>query len=70
VNKLTKWLISPFLEEEFGAPAGTLPSPSQKKIKKTKKKLDKYGQRSVYSEDEIEESLPTKVTDKFKKRYR
>jgi len=67
VNKLTKWLISPFLEEEFGAPAGTLPSPSQKKIKKAKKKLDKYGQRSVYSEDEIEESLPTKVTDKFKK---
>ena len=67
MNKLTKWLISPFLEEEFGAPARTLPSPSQKKIKKAKKKLDKNGQRSVYSEDEIEESLPTKVTDKFKK---
>ena len=55
MNKLTKWLISPFLKEEFGAPAGTLPSPSQKKIKKAKKKLDKYGQRSVYSEDVTEQ---------------
>ena len=38
MNKLTEWLVKPFIEEEFGAPAGMLPSPSQKKIKKAKKK--------------------------------
>jgi len=58
--------------EDFAAVAGSLfggdiPSPSQKKRKKAKKKLDKSGQRSVYSEVEIGESLPNKVTDKFKK---
>ena len=34
MNKLTEWLVKPFIEEEFGAPAGMLPSQSQKKIKK------------------------------------
>jgi len=58
MNKLTEWLVKPFIEEEFGAPAGMLPSPSQKKIKKAKKRLDKTGQRSVYSVSEIEENLP------------
>ena len=58
MNKLTEWLVKPFIEEEFGAPAGMLPSPSQKKIKKAKKKLDKTGQKSVYSVSEIEENLP------------
>ena len=67
MNKLTEWLVKPFIKEEFGAPAGTLPSPSQKKRKKAKKRLDKTGQRSVYSDSEIGESLPIKVTDKIKK---
>jgi hypothetical protein len=58
MNKLTEWLVKPFIEEEFGAPEGMLPSPSQKKIKKAKKRLDKTGQRSVYSEVEIGEDLP------------
>jgi len=58
MNKLTEWLVKPFIEEEFGAPAGMLPSQSQKKIKKAKKRLDKTGQRSVYSVSEIEENLP------------
>ena len=58
MNKLTEWLVKPFIEEEFGAPAGMLPSPSQKKIKKAKKRLDMYGDRSVYSVSEIEEDLP------------
>ncbi len=58
MNKLTEWLVKPFIGEEFGAPAGMLPSPSQKKIKKAKKKLDKTGQKSVYSVSEIEENLP------------
>ena len=58
MNKLTEWLVKPFIKEEFGAPPGILPSPSQKKIKKAKKKLDSYGQRSVYSVSEIEEDLP------------
>ena len=58
MNKLTEWLVKPFIEEEFGAPEGMLPSPSQKKIKKAKKRLDKTGQRSVYSVSEIEENLP------------
>ena len=58
MNKLTEWLVKPFIKEEFGAPAGTLPSPSQEKRKKVKKKLDKYGQKSVYSVSEIEENLP------------
>ena len=58
MNKLTEWLVKPFIEEEFGAPAGMLPSPSQKKIKKAKKRLDTSGQRSVYSVSEIEEDLP------------
>jgi len=67
MNKLTEWLVKPFIKEEFGAPAGTLPSPSLKKRKKAKKRLDKTGQRSVYSDSEIGESLPIKVTDKIKK---
>ena len=67
MNKLTEWLVKPFIKEEFGAPAGTLPSPSQEKRKKAKKKLDKTGQRSVYSDSKIGESLPIKVTDKVKK---
>jgi len=67
MNKLTEWLVKPFIKEEFGAPAGTLPSPSQEKRKKVKKKLDKYGQKSVYSDSKIGESLPIKVTDKIKK---
>ena len=58
MNKLTEWLVKPFIKEEFGAPAGTLPSPSQEKRKKAKKRLDKTGQRSVYSVSEIEENLP------------
>ena len=58
MNKLTEWLVKPFIEEEFGAPAGILPSPSQEKRKKAKKRLDKTGQRSVYSEVEIGEDLP------------
>ena len=58
MNKLTEWLVKPFIGEEFGAPAGMLPSQSQKKIKKAKKRLDKTGQRSVYSVSEIEENLP------------
>ena len=58
MNKLTEWLVKTFIEEEFGAPAGMLPSQSQKKIKKAKKRLDKTGQRSVYSVSEIEENLP------------
>ena len=58
MNKLTEWLVKPFIKEEFGAPAGILPSPSQKKRKKAKKRLDKTGQRSVYSVSEIEENLP------------
>ena len=48
MNKLTEWLVKPFIKEEFGAPAGTLPSPSQEKRKKVKKKLDKYGPLCVY----------------------
>ena len=67
MNKLTEWLVKPFIKEEFGAPAGILPSPSQEKRKKAKKRLDKTGQRSVYSDSEIGESLPIKVTDKIKK---
>ena len=67
MNKLTEWLVKPFIKEEFGAPAGILPSPSQEKRKKVKKKLDKYGKKSVYSDSEIGESLPIKVTDKIKK---
>ena len=39
MNKLTEWLVKPFIEEEFGAPEGMLPSLSQKKIKKAKKKV-------------------------------
>ena len=39
MDKLTEWLVKPFLEEEFGAPAGILPSPSQEKRKKAKKEL-------------------------------
>ena len=58
MNKLTEWLVKPFIKEEFGAPAGILPSPSQEKRKKVKKKLDKYGKKSVYSVSEIEENLP------------
>ena len=58
MDKLTEWLVEPFIKEEFGAPAGILPSLSQKKIKKAKKKLDSYGDRSVYSVSEIEENLP------------
>ena len=58
MNKLTEWLVKPFIKEEFGAPAGILPSPSQEKRKKAKKRLDKTGQRSVYSVSEIEENLP------------
>ena len=48
MNKLTEWLVKPFIKEEFGAPAGTLPSPSQEKRKKVKKKLDKYSIYVVY----------------------
>ena len=51
MNKLTEWMVKPFIKEEFGAPPGFLPSPSQKQIKKVKKRLD----RSVYSE--IDENL-------------
>ena len=52
MNRLTEWLVESFIGEEFGAPAGVLPSPSQKKIKKAKKRLDINGQRSVYSDSE------------------
>jgi len=47
-----------FLGEEFGAPAGVIPSPSAKGRKKWKKKL---------RQQRAEASLPNKVKDKIKK---
>jgi tRNA nucleotidyltransferase/poly(A) polymerase len=68
MNKLTEWLVKPFIKEEFGAPAGILPSPSQEKRKKAKKKLD----RSVYSEidenlDEAKQKLKLNIPADIKK---
>ena len=68
MNNLTEWLVKPFIKEEFGAPAGILPSPSQEKRKKAKKKLD----RSVYSEidenlDEAKQKLKLNIPADIKK---
>jgi len=50
MNKLTQWLIDPYVKEEFGAPAGVLPSPSKKYVKKAKKKVDQLNKQIKYTD--------------------